>query len=224
MLKLLKKKPKNITFADIEDFEAATLEEIKQAAINCNKWAEIKNRLSSLTRFQQKLTPKAGQTPEDVMKRRRDLEEKSQILRRRLDEIERQQTKDKATADKKFAAETWKREYANFRYSADSAVAMMHRLGIAQVPISAIPWKRCEETGVVQIRTSSGRTLTLDFSKLDAAHWRVLTGQRFAPLLIRLEAAAKIVDGKRQPIMIDGNFHGNEKILTAESFLAIMLV
>ena len=58
-----KENPRKITFKDISDFEAATLDEIHEAAENCNSWAEITNRLNSLIRFQQKLTAKAGQTP-----------------------------------------------------------------------------------------------------------------------------------------------------------------
>jgi hypothetical protein len=226
MLNILKKKEPEthkLTFKAINDFEAATPEQIEESAENCTSWAEINSRLNSLMRFQQGLKPLAGQVPEDVMVRRRDLENKCQILRNRLNEIEAQQGRDKKAADERYAAETWKREQPNFRYAYGSMVNTMHRLGLSQVPISSVQWQKCDENGIVEITTASHRSVKIDFKRLPASYWKTLTEQRFSPVIIPVEGTSKLVDGKREPLLHDGRFHGDSRIVTIPTFVAVML-
>jgi hypothetical protein len=226
MKRMLKFKKKEITFEDISDFEAATQQEIQEASANCNNWAEVTNRLNSLTTYKNKLTAKAGQIPEDVMKRRHDLEAKAQILRNRLNEIERAQKKAKSDADNNFAAESWTQEYKNLRYSADITVSRMHRLGIADVPLSAVQWKTIKDNndGVVEIVTLSNRRVKVDLTRLSATHWKLLKEQRFSPLFIGIENSHIVRDGKKENIMLDSSFHTREKIVIQQTWLAVMLV
>ena len=224
-MQIFKKKDPKISFKDMRNFEAATLDEIREAAKDSNSWTEVTNRLNSLNRFQQKLVAKAGETPEELMRRRHDLEEKAQILRNRRNEIEQAQKKAKADADNKFAADSWKQEYPNLRYSADTTVSRMHHFGLAQVPISAVPWKKIDDKskGVVEIVTASGRTVKVDFTRLNAQHWRLLKEQRYSPLLIGVENSHIVRDGKKEGIMLDEKFHAHERIVLQQTWLAIML-
>jgi hypothetical protein len=224
MLEKILKKKEPMTFKDIQDFERATIEQVKEATNNCESWAEVTNRLNSLTLFKNKLTAKAGQVPEDVMARRRNLEAKCQILRTRRNQIEAEQAEAKADADKRFAETTWKQERSNFRYSVDGAVSRMHRLGIDQVPISMVQWKKCEnESGIVEVVTASNRRVKIDFTRLTARHWQLLKEQRFSPLLIGVENSHILRDGKKEGIMLDSNFHPREKIVIQQTWLAVML-
>lgn len=225
MLHILKKKKEEpTTFKNIENFETVSDEDLKEAADNCPSWAEVKGRLDSLMRFQQRLQPLAGQVPEDVMARRHNLEEKCQILRNRLNQIEAEQARQRQQAADNYAKEAWKTEQPNLRWSADPIIATIHRLGTAQVPLSSVKWQKCPTDGRISIHTASGRTVKVDLSRLPSAYWKTLSEQRFSPLMIGIENSGVVIDGKKQGIMLDSKFHPDKRIVTTPTFLAVMLV
>jgi hypothetical protein len=187
-----------------------------------NRW-EIQSRIENTVRYIQKLPHSPNETDVDRAQRIKVLHEKVEILRQCLAKKDREEAAKRQEAQTTEAEATALKELQNVRYSADPLIRTMRLQGVGAIPLNSVAWQRTESP-IIEIKCASGEVRKLDLRKIATQHWKLLTESRFTPLFIGVEAAGKIVDGKRTGLLQDGKFHGNTRIVALPTYLALMLV
>lgn len=224
LLNIFKKENDPLSLKEIvEKIDTVTEEEVYNAGKNTSSWSEIKGRHDSLTAYIRKLPPKPAETPEETATRRRNLMKKADVLLRCLNELEQKQKDQRTQSDATYSEEAATRELANVRYSTDSIVRMMQLNGVNAVPLNAAKWLT-PEGFIIEVPCPNSQSRKLDLRKLPRAYWEMLEQTRFTPLFIPAESSAVIIDGKKQGLWLDTEFHANKQIQIQPTYVALMLV